>query len=167
MLVEKMNNISIEYQGDPDKMIDSMYNQVGQELYDGTKYSVYSYLIFLVVNTLYFALFAYCNNGKTLGCAVFKLQIKKKNNKSAGIINLGMRSLFMGSCLITNSPILSIFMIVLPRLLTARQAFMPLCLGSTLVLMIELLFLFYFIFNKKGMGLQDYLSNTKVLDLKK
>ena len=73
----------------------------------------------------------------------------------------------MGSCLITNSPLLSIFMIVLPRLLTARQAFMPLCLGSTLVLMFELLFLFYFIFNKKGMGLQDYLSNTKVLDLKK
>ena len=106
VLQEKMNNISVDYNGDPDKMLDGMYNQVGQELYDGTKYSVYSLLIFLIVNTLYFTLFTYCNNGKTLGCAAFKLQIKKRDNKKASIINLGMRSLFMGSCLITNSPLI-------------------------------------------------------------
>ena len=167
IIQEKVTNITVEYSGDPDKIVDNMYGQIGQELYDSTRYQVYALLIFLIVNTSYFALFTYCNNGKTLGCAAFKLQIKKRDNKKASIINLGMRSLFMGSCIITTSPILSIFSIIVPRLLNARQAFMPLLYGSTLIFMFELVFLAYFLFNKKGMGLQDYLSNTKVLDLKK
>ena len=167
IIKEKMNNIKVEVTSDADQVINSMYNQLGQELYDGTKYSVYAMLIFLIVNTLYFTLFTYCNDGKTLGCAIFKLQIKKRNNKKAGIINLGMRSLFMGSCIITSSPILSIWMIIMPRLLNAKQAFLPLLYGSTLALIFEIVLLCVFFFNKKGMTIQDYLSNTKIFDTKR
>jgi hypothetical protein len=58
-------------------------------------------------------------------------------------------------------------MIVLPRLLDAKQAFIPMVYGTTLFLIFELALFLFFLLNKKGMTIQDYLSNTKVLDLKK
>ena len=162
---------NMDYNFDPTEdtsvYIESMYNQVGVEVYDAVKASVYTFLIFIVVNTLYYSVFVFCNDGKTLGCAVFKLKITKKDGSKAKIYNLAMRSLFMGSAVITYSPIACIIFMVLPRVLSPRTAFLPLTYGSMLVVAFEIVLLVFFAVNKKNMTIQDYLSNTKILDTKK
>ncbi len=168
-LMEKVEHIDYNFNPEEDTSvyIESMYNQVGVYMYDSIKSSLYAFTIFLIVNTLYFSVFAFCNDGKTLGCAVFKLKITKRDGTKAKIYNLAMRSLFMGSVIITYSPIASIIYIVLPRVLSPRQAFLPLTYSSLLIFVLESALLLFFALNKKDMTIQDYLSNTKILDTKK
>jgi uncharacterized RDD family membrane protein YckC len=166
LLVEKQSSLTVDY-NDPDHAVDKMYDEVGQVLYDSTKVQVYSLIIFMIVNTLYFVVFVFFNDGKTLGCALFKFKIVKKNNKKANLLNLSMRSLFMGSSFIYRFPLSAIFLIVLPRLLDVKAAFLPLIYINGILLMFEIALLIVFIVNKKGMTIQDYLSNTKIIDTKK
>lgn len=165
-LMEKQKSLTIDY-GDTEHAIDNMFNQIGQELYDSTKVQVYAYTIFLIVNTLYFAVFAFFNDGKTLGCALCRIKIVKKNDKKPNIFNLAMRSLFMGSSLIYISPLIAITSIIIPRVLDVRSAFLPLVYTSSLLLMFEIALFIVFLVNKNNMTIQDYLSNTKIIDTKK
>jgi len=164
--LDKQSSISYNYSLDTNETIDELYNSIGQELYDVTKVQGYSLVIYLVTNTLYFTLFTFFNGGKTVGCAIFKLKILKRNGNKANILNLAMRSLFMGSTLIYKFPIMAIFMLVIPRVLSVRAAFLPIVYSTMLSIMFEIALLIVFLVNKSNMTIQDYMSNTKIIDTK-
>jgi uncharacterized RDD family membrane protein YckC len=131
------------------------------------KVQVYIYIIFLSIVFLYYVVFTYFNDGKTLGCAIFKLKITKKNDEKAGIFNLMMRSLFMGTSFVYLVPIVCLINIIVPRVLPLNISFMVLLTSVSFAFVFELVFILYFLLNKNNMTIQDYLSNTKVIDTKK
>ena len=91
----------------------------------------------------------------------------KKDNKKANLLNLTMRSLFMGSSFIYRFPLTALCMFIIPRVLEPKLAFLPILYSNSLFMMLELVLLVVFITNKKCMTIQDYLSNTKIIDTKK
>ena len=164
---EKAANINVEEISKQDNPVEYMYNEMGVLLYDTARVQVYVLIVFLIVNTLYFTLFAFFNQGRTLGCVFNKLKIVKRDDSKAGIFNLAIRSLFMGSYLIYQFPITAIMMIIIPRVFDARMAFYPLLSIVLVDFIIELTLFAFFLLNKKDMTIQDYLSNTKILAYKR
>ena len=61
------------------------------------KYNVFNSLWYLIIFMLYNVLFAYFNDGQTLGKKIFKLRVVKKEGEKASIENFLVRSLFNGS----------------------------------------------------------------------
>ena len=72
----------------------------------------------------------------------------------------------MGSTLIYKFPIMAIFMLVIPRVLSVRAAFLPIVYSTMLSIMLEIALLIVFLVNKSNMTIQDYMSNTKIIDTK-
>ena len=72
----------------------------------------------------------------------------------------------MGSTMIYRFPISAISLLVIPRIFDVKAAFLPIIHINGLLMMFELALLIVFIVNKKGMTIQDYLSNTKIIDTK-
>ena len=162
---KKMESINLVI-GSED-VLNEYENQIGQELYDYIKVKGYEYMYFIIFTVLYFAVFAYFNNGKTLGCVLYNLQIVNKETKKANIFSLGIRSIFMGTSFMAYFPIQAVLYLIIPRVLDVHGSFLPLLLSTSITAVIELVLLLYFIFNKKDMALYDYICNTKIIDTKK
>ena len=164
---EKLEKLTIETSSNTEEVINKYKNNIGIELYNMIKVQGYRYLYFLICIFLYYVVFVFFNDGKTLGCAVFKLKIVNKNENKANLLNLAIRSLFMGSSFIYMIPLTSIINLIIPRVLDYNGAFLPLLLTISLSTFVEIAFYLYFFLNKKNMSIQDYISNTKIIDTKK
>lgn len=163
---ESINNLVID-QTNPEDIINQYKEGIGVQLYDMIKSQTYRYVIFIICVFLYYVVFVYFNDGKTLGCALFKLRINNMNGSKANILNLTVRSLFMGSSFIYLIPIVSFINLIIPRLYNYQIAFFPLLIITSVSVLIEIVFYIYFFFSKKNMSIQDYLSHTKIIDTSK
>ena len=63
-LLEKQSHLKIT--SEDENIVDTMYEQIGVELYDATKVQGLSIIIYLIVNTLYYSIFAFFNNSSAL-----------------------------------------------------------------------------------------------------
>ena len=165
--IEKINHLNISTSNDPNELINSYRDNIGIELHNMYKVQGYRYLVFIICSFLYFIVFVYFNDGKTLGCALFKLKITNKSGNKANLLNLSIRSLFMGSSLIYLIPITSIIFLIIPRVFDYSISFMPLILITSISTLVEIVFYIYFIFNKNNMSIHDYISGTKIIDTSK
>ena len=165
----KMSSIKIEDvpTSDSSKVVEYYKEHIGVELYDYIKSNAYAYLYFIILNVLYFVLFAYFNNGRTLGCLISKLQIVDRNNNKANLLSLSIRSLFMGANSIYMFPLQAILYLIIPRITDYSNGFIYLMSLTGIIVIVEIVLFIFFLFNKKNMGLHDYLSNTKIIDMKK
>ena len=164
---EKLDKLTIETSSSTEEVINKYKDTIGIELYNMIKVQGYRYFYFLICVFLYYIVFVFFNDGKTLGCAIFKLKIVNKNDKKANILNLAIRSLFMGSSFVYMIPITSLLYLIIPRVLDYSHAFIPLLMILSLSTFVEIAFYLYFFLNKKNMSIQDYISNTKIIDTKK
>ena len=152
---------------EPKEILNTYTSILALPMVNMIKVQAYTYVIFIVVLFLYYVIFTYFNDGKTLGCALCKLKITKRNDDKVGLLNLMIRSLFMGSSLIYLVPIVCIIYIIVPRVLPLSISFMVLLTTVSASFLVECIFILYFLLNKNNMTLQDYISNTKVIDTKK
>ena len=164
---EKLDKLTIETSSSTEEVINKYKDTIGIELYNMIKVQGYRYFYFLICVFLYYIVFVFFNDGKTLGCAIFKLKIVNKNDKKANIFNLAIRSLFMGSSFVYMIPITSLLFLIIPRVLDYSHAFIPLLMILSISTFVEIAFYLYFFLNKKNMSIQDYISNTKIIDTKK
>ncbi len=163
----KVKTIEVVVNNNPEEMIKEYDNQIGKELYDLIKVQGYRYLIFLVIVFLYYVIFVFFNDGKTVGCAIFKIKIVNGIGEKANLLNLTIRSLFMGTSFVYMVPIVSFVQLIVPRLYNGTIANMTLMFIPSIFAVLEIVFILYFLFSKKNMGLHDYLSNTKIIDISK
>ena len=63
--------------------------------------------------------------------------------------------------------IVCIIYIIVPRVLPLSISFMVLLTTVSASFLVECIFILYFLLNKNNMTIQDYISNTKVIDTKK
>ena len=146
---EKLEEINKEYE---DTLEDYNYKLV--------KLSIIPTSISIIILILYFAVLQYFLIGQTLGKKIMKLQIKSNNGKKLTILNYILRSLILNEVLIN---ILSIiFLLVLNKdgYLIYNQII------YVVSYVIEMAIIFMIAFDKNNRGLHDYISNTKVVDLK-
>lgn len=128
------------------------------------KYNVFNSLWYLIIFMLYNVLFAYFNDGQTLGKKIFKLRVVKKDGEKASIGNFLVRSLFNGSTFFFGINLVVIIRILL-SILSNKLLFLILFYGvESLSLLLEISLLVTLFVSKGSRITSDYIAKTKVID---
>ena len=113
------------------------------------------------MSILYFVVLCYFCNGITLGKYMLKMQIVSNNGKKLTILNYFLRSLIM------NMVLSNIVTVVLIKVLPKVQ-FIKINTYAQNIFSIAIVLSFLFImYRNDGRGIEDFMGNTKVIDLKR
>lgn len=125
--------------------------------YDMSKYGISIEIINLVVTVLYFVVFQYLNNGKTLGKTLMKIKVVSKDSKKIKFYQILLRSLIINS-------ILSSFVLILILSFCSKSIYL---LSSRYIQFIDMTLVFVSIimilFRQDGRGLHDIIGRTEVI----
>lgn len=125
--------------------------------YDMSKYGISIEIINLVVTVLYFVVFQYLNNGKTLGKTLMKIKVVSKDSKKIKFYQILLRSLIINS-------ILSSFVLILILSFCSKSIYL---LSSRYIQFIDMTLVFVSIimilFRQDGRGLHDIIASTEVI----
>lgn len=125
--------------------------------YNMSKSGVYIQIISLVFTFLYFTVFAWFNNGQTLGKKLLKIKVVSSNNKKYTFEQSLLRTFIVNSILTTS------VMVILISVLSKGQ-YMNV---SQFVEIIDMALIFecilFVLFREDGMGLHDLVAGTKVV----
>ena len=153
----KEQNEVIENYLDGNISMEEYVNQLVDLGYDISKQTVIVSLVSIVISLLYYVVYPCYNNGQTLGKKLFKIKIKKLNNKELSMNDLLIRSM------INNSILVNIINIILVLFLN-KDLYLS---SSSLILGIQYLVLiisvFMIAFLKNSQGLHDKIVNTEVV----
>lgn len=175
---EKYENIVDKYEENRESLQDSLENEeISDDEYDIKleklndkfdednvnynykliKLSIVSTVVSMLVILLYFVVIQYYFNGQTIGKKIMKLRVVSNSTKKLNILNYLIRSLILNSVLIN---ILSIIMV----LVLSKSSYL---IYNEIIYVvnyaIEMTIIFMMGFTKDNRGLQDYVSNTKVI----
>ena len=151
-LTNVTNETSLSLYNLDDKLVNTAYNL--------SYYGIYVLIITLVVKLLYFVVFTYYNDGKTIGKALLKLKIKRKSNRKLKVIDLLIRSA------IGYGLIFDLINILLLKLCDVKSyisingivSYFEYGLFAAIIIMI--------LFRKDNRGLHDLIADTKVISTK-
>lgn len=129
--------------------------------YEISKSTVDITMIMSAVSLVYYVIFCYCRDGRTLGKQLMKIKIVSNNGKSLHINNYLIRSLLINQVLLD---IVGSAMIILLSKNNYNVWYNNFSTVYSWFLMINLIFMFY---RNDGRGLHDIIANTKVVNVKK
>lgn len=113
--------------------------------------------ITLIISILYFIVFQYFNNGKTVGKALLKIQVKSNDNKKLKLTQIILRSIVINSLLTSLISIICLLTLSKSSYLTV----------SNYIQMIDMAIVFVtfgmVMFREDGRGLHDLLAKTIVV----
>lgn len=139
---------------------DEYYKQFDNLNYDLTKDSVAVTSITCGVSIVYFVIMCYFCHGITLGKYIMKLRIVSNNDKELNILNYLLRSLVINNIL---SNLLSIILVNTLSKNGFTSIYSKVSNGFTLLLVLSFILIMY---RNDGRGVQDFMGNTKVINLK-
>lgn len=171
----ELNDLMIEYQSIVMKTeskdsfvsaINFVNDKMVPKLVVAEKYNVFNLLWYVLIFLLYNVLFAYFNNGQTLGKKLFKLRVVNKGEDKVTFGRLLLKNSFNGSSLYYG-----IILVAIVRILTAcvmnEGLFLVIFYG---IIMTSLLFeisLLVTLFTSKGSRLtSDMIARTEVIEVK-
>jgi uncharacterized RDD family membrane protein YckC len=113
--------------------------------------------ITLIISILYFIVFQYFNNGKTVGKALLKIQVKSNDNKKLKLTQIILRSIVINSLLTSLISIICLLTLSKSSYLTV----------SNYIQIIDMAIVFVtfgmVMFREDGRGLHDILAKTIVV----
>ena len=120
---------------------------------------------------LYFVVFQFFTGGQTLGKRLFNLKVVNNSEEEEDVKfnQLLRRSLFIGSGLFRGITVTLIINTIV-NLITFKSLdiYYVIFTGIGVIAFIyEIVFIFYYMFNKKHRGINDIIGGTKVIDLRK
>ena len=118
---------------------------------------VYTSLISLVVTFLYFSIFQYYTNGKTVGKLAMGIEVISANNKKLRLSQLIIRSALVDSILTSSILLIAILFLSKSSYMGISRVIEIIDLGIVLVCAGMV------IYREDGVGLHDNLANTKVI----
>ena len=107
---------------------------------------------------MYFVIFQYLNNGKTIGKAIYKLKVQSYSGKKASFLQLLIRYLILVGILTSIISIVSIFILPMSKCLNVLSVVQS--IDNILIISCLLMI----IFKKDNRGLHDLLGNTCVIE---
>lgn len=133
---------------------------VNNYVYQISYYSVYMNMIYVVFIIIYFIIFQYFNDGKTIGKALMRIKVVSKKGKKVKLYQLALRTLIINGLLVNILNVVSLYVFskdicldILPMITFLDTSILMVC--SIMV-----------IFRKDGRGLHDLISGTKIKDEK-
>lgn len=137
---------------------EKQYNEINYEI---TKSTVDVTLIMSAVSLVYYVIFCYCRDGRTLGKQLMGMKLVSNNGKKLHINNYLIRSLLINQILLD---IVSSAMIIFLSKNAYNTWYNNFSTVYSIFLITSLVFMFY---RNDGRGLHDILANTKVVNVKK
>lgn len=125
------------------------------------KYSIIPTIINIMCILLYFVVIQFYFNGQTLGKKLMKLRVVKNNKKDLTILNYLFRSL------IVNELFINILNIICLIILSKNNYIVYNQIIYVITYILEMTIIFTIVFDKKNRGLHDYISNTKVIEIRR
>jgi len=150
-----------EYEVILDKINENYFTIEKNYSYKLLKYSIIQNIITVMCILLYFVVFQFYFNGKTLGKKIMKIKVISNNDKTLTILNYFIRSL------IVNEVFINVLNIIFITILSKNNFFVYSQIIYSITYILEMVIIFTIIFNKDNRGLHDYISNTKVVEDKK
>lgn len=127
-------------------------------------YNVFYSLWYLIIYFLYFVLFAYFNNGQTLGKKLFKIKVVDKYDNNPSLLNLVIRSIFNGSRIYFGLNLVVIINMLLPLINDIQTYYYTYTIISFLALIFEVSLVIVFFVKKGIVSTHDILAKTKVIE---
>lgn len=163
--LEKQNEVTIEYNEKLEEYISqtedikdlSNSEFMTDYTYDVSYYGVYTSIITLIVTILYFVVFQYYNEGKTIGKALFDIIVVDKNIKRVKINHLLIRSLIIHSIITNTILIISIFLLKKDAFLVISNIIGIIEMGIIIICIIMIMF------REDKRLIHDLLAGTKVI----
>jgi uncharacterized RDD family membrane protein YckC len=126
------------------------------------------YVWYVILTLFYFGLFAYLNDGQTLGKKMFRLKVvNNKDGKSAKFYQLIIRNIFGGNRLLAGNNLVILISLFLPLIKNGYHFSIGISILAILTYIIDIVFILLFIFKKNGRTLDDLLGFTKVIRVDK
>lgn len=171
----ELNNVMIDYQGvisdvSSKDSFKTALNYVNDKMVPLLmvleKYNVFNLIWYVLIFFLYNVLFAYFNNGQTLGKKIFKLKVVNKGENSVSFSRMLIRGLFNGSSLYFGVVIVAIIRIF-TSLIMNKYVFLVLFYGIEGLSYILEISLLITLFTSKGTRLtNDIIAKTEVIEVK-
>lgn len=125
--------------------------------YDMSKYGLSVSVINLVVTFLYFVVFQYMNNGKTVGKMLMKIKVVSKDRKKLKFDQILLRAIIINS-------ILSSLILVIVLAFASKSVYL---LSSRYIQFVDMTLVFasiiMILFKADGRGLHDIIGRTEVI----
>lgn len=134
-------------------------NNLNVLAYNLSYYGYYILVITLVVKVLYYVVFAYYNDGKTIGKALFKIKVKKTTNNKLKMTDLLVRSA------VGYEMIFELINIILLKLCTMNTYLSTNKIVNSLDSAVMMVIVVMILFRKDNRGLHDIISGTKVINI--
>lgn len=150
-----------EYENIVDNLNLEYSNEEINYSYKLLRYSLVPTIINLMCILLYFVVFQFYFNGKTLGKKIMKLKVVSNNENKLNIVNYLIR------CLIVNEVFINIISLICLITLSKNNFISYNKIIYVITYILEMVILFMMVFEKNNRGLHDYISNTKVIEEKK
>jgi len=158
-LYNEMVDINEKYQNN--EVEDEEYNKKLTNLsYKIEKNSTVTTVISIACIIGYFVIFAYSQNGRTIGKRVFKLQVIKNNEGNLSLINYFLRSLVLNNLFFTIVRLICIMVMSKSTYITSVNVL------NNIQLIVQIIIVLSLLISKEGRGIHDYIAGTKVIDLK-
>ncbi len=150
----------LEYVNSVESSIDLDPVIINNYVYQISYYSIYMNIINIVFVFIYYVLFQYFNDGKTIGKALMRIKIVSNNGKKVKFYQLFIRVLLINGLLINCLNVLSLFIFSKEVCLEV----LPLIqfIDTLLIFIISCMVLF----RKDGKGIHDLLSGSKIKEEK-
>lgn len=121
-------------------------------------------LWYLIIYFLYFCLFAYFNNGQTLGKKLFKIKIVNKGEDKVSFIRLIIRSLFNGTSFYYGINLILLLRLISVLFVKSDVYFYLYSFYTIIGFIIEVSLLLTLVINKGKRLTNDYLAKTEVIE---
>ena len=162
---EKNNNILKDYESN--KITLEEYSELYSEnYYYISKYTTSYSIVIIVCELLYFGVFQKYNNGQTLGKKIMRIKVVDNNDKgNVGVLRYFLRTIaiffiYIGSVISLSINTILVFLIKLNYSSISM-------IVNYVFLFISLVSLIFILIRKDRRGIQDLLTNTKVVFEKK
>ena len=118
----------------------------------------------VIITLFYFGLFAWFNDGQTLGKKISKLKVvNNSDGKSASLFQLCFRNIFGGNAFLGGCNTIILINMFLP-LIKNSYVYMVISVSLTsFAYFIDIVFLLLFVIKKNGRTLDDLVGRTKVI----
>ena len=127
-----------------------------------------SSLWYVVLTVFYFGFFAWFNDGQTLGKKISRLKVvNNEDGKSASLKQLIVRNIFGGNLLLLGNNIAILGYAILPIVKNSFVFMIITSLLSIVSVILDVVFLWLFLFKKNGRTLDDLIGKTKVVMIPK
>ena len=135
------------------------------------KYSFFYAFWYLMFFFLYFVVFQFFTGGQTLGKKILNLKVVNNSDKEEPVKfkQLLRRSFFIGSGLFRGVTFTIVLQMIINLLaIKSDDVYYVLFTAIGFIAFVyEIVFIFYYLFNKKHRGINDIIGGTKVIDLRR